>query len=86
MTEGGYQPMTDEELNEVLAAALEVDVHFTESGSINKPARCGYCGQLISPDPTDEESWVHVLTGDAQCVVDGVRLDGWAEPDKEDRP
>ena len=47
---------------------------------------CGYCGQVISPDPTDSEDWVHALSGDAQCIVDGVKLDAWAIPVKEDRP
>jgi len=39
---------------------------------------CGYCGMTISPDPTDSEDWVHTLSGDAQCIVDGVKLDAYA--------
>ena len=41
---------------------------------------CDYCGQAISPDPTDSEDWVHTLSNDAQCIVDGVKLDAYAKP------
>lgn len=71
--------MTDEEYGEVLRQARDgVDLPF----EIQTAKRCGYCGQLISPDPTDSESWVHTLSGDAQCIVDGVKLDGWAIPSR----
>lgn len=48
--------------------------------------RCDYCGQSISPDPTDSEDWVHTVSNDAQCIVDGVKLDAYAKPIHEHDP
>lgn len=80
MSKTSWFPMTEEEYGEALRKVAEMsDMEFTEAGSIEQ-VRCGYCGTVIVHDPTDHQSWVHFKTGDAQCIVDEVRLDAWAIP------